>query len=66
MLHQVDFAVSVDHRRKMKEGKKIDNYLDLSRDVKRNHEGDGDRNYCWFAWKGLDGLGKKSGRIGNQ
>ena len=33
--HQVNFAVPVDHKMKMKENKKIDKYLDLARELKK-------------------------------
>ena len=45
----VDFAVSADQRIKLKEGKKIDKYLDLARELRKlEREGDGDinRNRC--------------------
>ena len=43
----VDFPVPADHRVKLKENKKSDNYLDLARELKKTieHEGDGDI-YC--------------------
>ena len=33
--HQVDFAIPVDNRVKLKESKKIDNDLDLARELKK-------------------------------
>ena len=40
----MDFAVLVDHRIKVKEGEKLDKYLDLIREMKKieKHEGDVD------------------------
>ena len=62
----VDFAVSADHRIKLKECEKKDKYLDLARELKKTMEYEGD-NYTYFDWsfwysnwriiKGTGGLG---------
>ena len=41
----MDFAVSADHRVKLKESEETDKYLDLARELKTmEHERDGDTN----------------------
>ena len=48
----MDFAILVDHRVKVKERGKISKYLDLTRELKKivEHEGDGDTNCSWCTW----------------
>ena len=47
---QMDFAVTVDHRAKIKEIEKIDIYLDLARDQKVvKHKVEGDTNCVWSS-----------------
>ena len=48
----VDFAVLVDHRIKLKECEKKDNYLDLARELKKTeeHAGDNFANCDWCFW----------------
>ena len=48
----VDFAVSADHRIKLKECEKKDKYLDLARELKKTmkHEGDDCTNCDWCFW----------------
>ena len=62
----VDFAVPADHRIKLKEYEKKDKYLDLSRELKKTmeHEGDNYNNHDWCFWyshqrfiKGTGGFG---------
>ena len=50
----VDFAVSADHRIKLKECEKRDKYLDLAREFKKTmeHEGDNNTNCDWCLWHG--------------
>ena len=38
----VDFAVPADHRIKLKEIEKLENYLDLAKELKKNMEYEGD------------------------
>ena len=47
-----DFAVPADHRIKLKECEKKDNYLDLVRELKKNveHAGDNYTNCNWCVW----------------
>ena len=47
----MDFAISADHRIKLKESKKRDKYLDFARELKKTmeHEGDSDTNCNWCA-----------------
>ena len=67
----VDFAVTADHRVKLKENEKRDKYLDLTRELKKimEHESDDDTNYKRCFWHchqrfdtGTGGLGKKKKR----
>ena len=48
----VDFAVSADHRLKLKECEKKDKYLDLARGLKKTmeHAGDNYTNCNWCVW----------------
>ena len=50
----VDFAVPADQRIKLKECEKRDKYLDLSRELKKTmeHEGDNYTNGDWCLWHG--------------
>ena len=50
----VDFAVSADHRIKLKEREKRDKYLDLARELKKTmeHKGDKYTNCNWCVWHG--------------
>ena len=62
----MDFAVSAEHRVKLKESEKKDKYLDLTRELKKTIEHEGD-NYTncdscfrysnWRITKGTGGLG---------
>ena len=51
-----------DPRVKIKESEKRDNYLDLTRKILKN--GDGDINCCRCSWNDPQKLGKKTRRIG--
>ena len=48
----VDFAVPADHRLKLKESEKKDKYLNLTRELKKTmeHEGDNYTNRDWCFW----------------
>ena len=47
----VNFAVSADHRIKLKECEKKDKYLDLGMDLKKlEFEGDHNSNRDWCSW----------------
>ena len=48
----VDFAVPSDHRIKLKECEKKDQYLDFARELKKTmeHEGDDYTNSDWCSW----------------
>ena len=50
----VDFAVSADHRIKLKECEKRDKYIDLARELKKTmeYEGDNYTNCDWCPWHG--------------
>ena len=61
----MDFAVQGNHRVKLKESKKRDEYLDIDRELKKTmeHVGESDTNCSWCAWNshkmiafGLDDL----------
>ena len=47
----MDFAVTTDHRVKLKESEKRDKYLDLAREMEKTmeHENDGDTDCNWRA-----------------
>ena len=64
----VDFAVSVDHKVKIKESKKRDQYIDLARELKKTmkHEIDGDTNYGWCTWNNHQRINKGTGKLGNK
>ena len=51
-LQNVDFAVSTDHRVKLKESQKRDKYLNLARELKKTeeHENDVYTNCNWCSW----------------
>ena len=48
----MDFAISADHRVKLKEDKKREKCLDLARERKKTmeHKSDDDANYNSYAW----------------
>ena len=52
----------------MKESEKIEKILDLARELKKSveHLGDDDSDCSWCTWNGLQNLGKRTGKIGNQ
>ena len=64
----MDFAVTADQRLKMKESEKIGEYLDLARELTKqwNMMVYGYTNTSWSTWNGPQGLGKETGKIGNQ
>ena len=64
----VNFAVSADHREKIKESKKIDYCLDLARELKENmeQEGDGDTNCGWRTCDNPQRIGKGTGILINK
>ena len=64
----MNFAVTADHKAKLKEGKKRDKYQELAWELKKTmeRESDSDTNYNWCSWynhqtigTGTWGLGKK-------
>ena len=60
----VEFAVPADHWMKIKENKKRDQYLGLTRELKKamEHEGGGDTNFNWCTWNDpqrLRGVGNR-------
>ena len=56
----VDFAVLADYTEKIKENETRDKYLDLTSELKKaaEREGDGDTNCNWRTWNGLQRKGK--------
>ena len=64
----MDLAVPADHRVKLKESEKRDNYQDLARDQKKTmeHESDGDTNCNRYAQYNYQRIGKGTGRVGNK
>ena len=61
------FAVPADHRIKLKEYEKKDNYLDLARELKKpmDHEGDYYVNCDWFFWYSNYMIIKVTGGLGS-
>ena len=62
----VDFAIQADHRIKLKENEKMNKYLQLARELKKDMELEGDdyTNHVWCFWyihqriiKGTEGVG---------
>ena len=64
----VDLAVLTDQRVKLKESKKIDQYLDLATELKKimEHEDDSATDYNWCTWNNPQRIGKRTGRLGNK
>ena len=60
----MDFSVSVDHREKIKESGKRDDYLDIAKVVE--HEDDGDSSCNWPTWNCPQRLGKGPGKVNNR
>ena len=48
----MDFAIRADHKVKLKENEKKDEYLDLARELEKLLENEGDvyTNYIWWSW----------------
>ena len=59
----VNFAVSVDHRIKLKENEKKDKYLELKKTME--HEGDNYSNRDWCFWYSHQRIIKGTGGLGN-
>ena len=62
----VDFAVSTDHRIKLKESEKKDKYLDLARELKKktvDHKSDGITNCNWSSWYSHQRIGTRTRRL---
>ena len=64
----MDFAVSADHVIKIKENEKIDKYENLTGELnkKKNSEGDGDSNCSWYARNDYPRVEKGVRIAGNQ
>ena len=64
----MDFVLPVNHKVKIKENKKIDKYLDLTRELKKvmKHEGDSDSSHSYSSWNDPQIPGKETGRTGDQ
>ena len=63
----VNFAVTADHRVKLKEREKRDKYLDLAIELKTiEHEGDGNTNCNWCTWNNPQRIGKGTWTLGNK
>ena len=64
----VDFVVLANHRIKLKENEKKDNYLDLARKLEKTmeHEGDNYTNCDWCFWYSHQRIIKGTGRLGNK
>ena len=64
----MDFADPADNGVKIKENEKKDKYLNLTRELKKatEHEGNGDTNCNWRTWNDLQRLGKRAGRVRNR
>ena len=66
--HIVSFAGLADHKLKLKESQKRDEYVDHARELKTNMEleGDGDTNCNWCTWNNLQRICTGTGRLGNK
>ena len=64
----MDFAVSANHRVKLKEGEKREKYLDLARELekKMQHESDSDTNSNWCARYSHQRICKETGGLGKE
>ena len=65
----MDFAILVDHRVKINESEKRDNFMDLAREQKKKpveYKGDRDTNCNLCDWNGPQKLVKGVGTIGNK
>ena len=64
----MNFAVLADHRVKLKESEKKDEYLDLARELKRTveHERDGYTNCNWCSWYSHQRIDTMNGGLGNK
>ena len=67
----VDFAVPVDHRIKLKENEKKDNYRHFARELKKKkktveHESDIYTNCNWCSWHNHRMINKGTGKLGNK
>ena len=65
---KVDFAVSADHKVKLKESEKRDKYLDLARELKKlwERESDGDTNCNWCTRYSHQRIDTGTGEIRNK
>ena len=63
----MNFAVSADHRIKLKEIEKKEKYFDFARELKKKMEYESDNNTCrdWCFWFSLLRVNKGSGGLGN-
>ena len=63
----VDFAVPADDRIKLKDCEKKDKYLDLTRELKKSmeHEGDDCNNCDWCFWHSKKRIIKGPGGLGS-
>ena len=64
----MNFAVPADHRIKLKESEKKNNYLELARYLEKiiEHEGDNYTNHDWCFWHSHQRIIKGSGGHGNK
>ena len=64
----VDFAVPAHHRVKLIESKNKDKYLDLTRELKKTveHEGDNYTNYNWCCWYSYQRINIGTGGLRNK
>ena len=56
--HLVEFTIPANHYRVSKKKGKINEHLDLTRELNKKHEGDSDTNCSWGTWNGPRRLGK--------
>ena len=65
--HLLDFASPADYRAKIKESKKLDQFMDLKRSDKvLEHEDDSDTNCSWSPWNICQEPEKEIGGIEDQ
>ena len=63
----VDFAIVADNKFKLKESKKLNKYLDLTREIEKviEHEGDINTNLSCDPWNNPKVRGEETERTGN-
>ena len=59
----MNFAILTDHKVKIKESQELRPFQKTKKDVE--HVGDSDTSCNWPTWNGLQSLGKRTWKVGN-